>query len=464
MPGLIFISHATPDDNDFVLWLAGRLAGAGYEVWSDLTKLIGGEIFWDRIETAIRRDAVLFISVISRRSITKRNFLNELSVANSVEVSRGTDDFVLPIRIDDFPFGDVPAQLHRKNIVDFGSAWHLGLEKVLKKLTELRVPNNQDTSKIQLNQWSKAYFGFSRGVELKREELATNWLQLQDCPSSLFVFKFPVGVEVPKLFEPHVWPLVKYRDQIISFARPKELGVNGDFGDATEVSIDAIVSNEARFLVGATTTAGQAIVTHLVRRAWERYARSNGLVGYRLSGRKIAWFLPVTGADIAWIEYRGMSGEKRRKRLIGKSETRGVYWHAALEFVPLIQSGIRVGLSMHVVFTKDGVTPLGEPATMHRLRRRFCKNWWQGQWRDLQFSYLAFLSRGQSSIHLSVAPNRVMQYATDPIRISSPVSYVESKNIVSDEVIAVDELSIDDHEPDDLDEFDQVGSELAKTS
>ncbi|MHB1565857.1 MAG: toll/interleukin-1 receptor domain-containing protein [Acidiferrobacter sp.] len=40
---LIFISHATPEDNDFTLWLGARLASAGYSVWSDVTKLIGGE-------------------------------------------------------------------------------------------------------------------------------------------------------------------------------------------------------------------------------------------------------------------------------------------------------------------------------------------------------------------------------------------------------------------------------------
>jgi hypothetical protein len=41
----IFISHATPEDNDFVLWLASKLTTAGYEVWSDITQLQGGDSF-----------------------------------------------------------------------------------------------------------------------------------------------------------------------------------------------------------------------------------------------------------------------------------------------------------------------------------------------------------------------------------------------------------------------------------
>jgi len=51
---MIFVSHANPEDNLFTRWLALRLAREGYPVWSDLTKLLGGEDFWRDIEVAIR--------------------------------------------------------------------------------------------------------------------------------------------------------------------------------------------------------------------------------------------------------------------------------------------------------------------------------------------------------------------------------------------------------------------------
>jgi hypothetical protein len=51
---IVFLSHATPDDNDFVVWLGARLSAAGYEVWSDVTRLLGGEFFWRNIDDAIR--------------------------------------------------------------------------------------------------------------------------------------------------------------------------------------------------------------------------------------------------------------------------------------------------------------------------------------------------------------------------------------------------------------------------
>jgi len=50
---LVFLSHASPEDNAFARWLATQLAIAGYEVWCDVTNLLGGEAFWKDIAEAI---------------------------------------------------------------------------------------------------------------------------------------------------------------------------------------------------------------------------------------------------------------------------------------------------------------------------------------------------------------------------------------------------------------------------
>jgi TIR domain len=66
-----FVSHAHPEDNTFALWLTLRLGEMGFKVWCDLTKLIGGETFWDNAEDAIRNSAAKFLYVLSRTSNTK---------------------------------------------------------------------------------------------------------------------------------------------------------------------------------------------------------------------------------------------------------------------------------------------------------------------------------------------------------------------------------------------------------
>ncbi|MGH9689647.1 MAG: toll/interleukin-1 receptor domain-containing protein, partial [Candidatus Acidiferrales bacterium] len=58
---MIFVSHANPEDNEFARWLSLRLANEGYPVWCDLTKLLGGETFWDDIQKAIKERTIKFL-------------------------------------------------------------------------------------------------------------------------------------------------------------------------------------------------------------------------------------------------------------------------------------------------------------------------------------------------------------------------------------------------------------------
>ena len=39
---VLFISHATPEDNEFAKWLTLRLAAEGYPVYCEILNLLGG--------------------------------------------------------------------------------------------------------------------------------------------------------------------------------------------------------------------------------------------------------------------------------------------------------------------------------------------------------------------------------------------------------------------------------------
>ena len=64
----IFISHATPDDNEFAAWLATKLELHGYDVWVDIHKLNPATDFWKTIESTIRNDAVKFLFAATKVS------------------------------------------------------------------------------------------------------------------------------------------------------------------------------------------------------------------------------------------------------------------------------------------------------------------------------------------------------------------------------------------------------------
>jgi hypothetical protein len=113
---LIFISHANPEDNEVASWLSARLAAHGYQVWSDVTRLIGGEVIWDTIEQAIRQRAAKVIVLLSKRGHQKPGLLDEVNVAVATERTEAIERFVIPIRIDDLAFTAVRANLARKKL------------------------------------------------------------------------------------------------------------------------------------------------------------------------------------------------------------------------------------------------------------------------------------------------------------------------------------------------------------
>lgn len=55
---LIFISKATPGDDQFVLWLAPRLEAAGYKVFADIFDLDAGDEWRGKLTAALQTRAI----------------------------------------------------------------------------------------------------------------------------------------------------------------------------------------------------------------------------------------------------------------------------------------------------------------------------------------------------------------------------------------------------------------------
>ena len=98
----IFISHATPEDNPFTLWLGGKLTALGYQVFADVLRLKGGDD-WERIlEDAIRNKAKRFLLVATQHSVQKQGVRNEIKVANETAKRLKEDGFIVPLRLEAF--------------------------------------------------------------------------------------------------------------------------------------------------------------------------------------------------------------------------------------------------------------------------------------------------------------------------------------------------------------------------
>ena len=80
-PETIFVTHATPQDNEFALWLTSKLAIAGYHVWVDRRRLLGGDDCWDEIDRVLRRETIKQI-VVYTKHITKPGVKKELAIGD----------------------------------------------------------------------------------------------------------------------------------------------------------------------------------------------------------------------------------------------------------------------------------------------------------------------------------------------------------------------------------------------
>lgn len=450
---LVFISHANPEDNVFTTWLGARLASAGYEVWSDVTKLIGGEYFWKDIEEAIRTYSAKVISVVSHASVRKDGFLNELSVALSVESVQKLSDFVIPVRLDDLPFSDVPAQIHRKNLIDFIPGWPAGLARLIKKLEQDSVPHRLDGRSEQLTDWSKHFLEIDARFVKREEAVMTNWLPITYLPEVAHVLRIDRTRQDGRSVDTEgSWPFAALGEQVVSFAGRDDLE-NSCACAAYEYigrpKWSELVDGSSHTLPAFNGRPATNALTNLLKQAWSREMASKGLVPFEMPGNRQAWYLPLSDEGVTRVSFVDLRGDTRRKALQGRSEVLKAHWHLAVVARPMVRPSTQFELTLHVVFTEDGRTPIGDAKRMHAMRRRFCKNWWQKQWRDLLLAYLSFLSGGQEYLELKVSTNDLVNVPARPIMLRALVTFTEGEESPED----VEEPPEPTDLEDDIDEF-----------
>lgn len=438
---LIFLSHANPEDNDFTLWLGARLAAAGYTVWSDVTKLIGGEIFWDNIETAIRQYSVKVVSIFSKAGAQKIGFKNELSLAIVVEKKTGLPDFVIPVRLDDIDFSDFPPEIIRRNTIDFSRGWHDGLGQLLKKLETDQVPHSAESNAQALSAWSKSLLNLDSGIVTEEEAVLTNWLEVSALPTSIAISQ--VKRDIPNSSSNLLpWP-VEYKGNIaISFSR-LERTTSDQFKHISEIDLEHFLSSGTTLLPNFKRQEAHNIVASLLRQAWDRHVQGMRLQGNIFANGRVGYFVPLASGGITRTNFVGPTGKSGSRALLGFSPKKNVYWHFAPEMVPSVGKKLRYALVSHVIFSEDGVAPISDAARAHRLRRSFCKSWWQDRWRDLMLAYLAYVAGGRESIALPLSESRDLVVSMKPMVLTSPVTAIAPN---SEPPQADDVDQIEDHD------------------
>jgi hypothetical protein len=174
-----------------------------------------------------------------------------------------------------------------------------------------------------------------------------------------------------------------------------------------------------------------------------------------------AWFFTKGQIENDRSYFVDLDGKRRRKQVVGRSEVRSVYWHLGYRAKPIIKDPMRVLLRAAIIFSEDGRTPIKDDGRMHRLRRGFCKSWWNDQWRDLLLAYTAWLGGGGPAIELWAGDGATIRLSGAPEIFVSPVSIADPQKKAATARAALDEL--DEEPPDEPinegDEDDSLGSD-----
>ena len=427
---IVFVGHANPEDNVFTRWLSLRLASLGYQVWSDITKLLGGEDFWRDIELVIRTGAVKYLYVLSRSSNQKLGPLMELRVATATAKRENLRDFVIPLRIDDLPHNETNIEIGRLNAIEFRE-WAPGLRQLCAKLDADAVPRSPSTGAETVRRWWEREFAADDGVTGAPEIHYSNWFPLR-LPSHIYRHSAIGLVErEPRWTFPTRW----HNSRLVTFASAAEIepGLNTLHLNRTE-KLDL-----AHFLSadGPLRRDNRDLVIALLREAWEQYALARGLRKSKMAGRRPAFYFDVDALPNPNVSFVSTEGTKAHRGLMGyKTRKSGLkrHWHFAVSARPALHPRPMLQVRAHVLFSDDGRTIWSSASAMHRARRSQCKNWWNDDWRDRILATMAWLGEGGEPLGLPLSTGSLTAtVAQRPLEFVSPVTLLEPSGVMSAE-------------------------------
>jgi hypothetical protein len=449
---VIFISHANPEDNAFVVWLQAQLQRLGYEVWSDLSRLRAGEVFWDSIETAIRRDAVRVVVVVSEASMRKDGVLDEIALAVSVERSEKISGFVIPIKIDSTPYASLRANIARKNTLDFSGGWGRGLTALVGTLRRDGIQRGGS----RLDEMLQLLKPDSTSTVLRStpELLTSNRLSVVSIPGKLFalagkpIFGAPIGEDS----DSRLLPLTPHRGGWISFysaAELRALGIEG-LQAQSAVATDELRAGNVSLSAGLRLGERERLFTRIINSHLNFALLSRGLIP--LAGSlPPTLYVPSQLIEKDQVSFIDTDGRVHRRILVGRSERRQLFWHLGMT-TKYISGAHCVQIRLRVVFTVDGSKSTVSVDRMKDARRSFCKNWWNDRWRSLELALTAWLADSSDEIQIHSGDAGRLVLSAKPQQYSVPVSIDESK-LTSGGDIDIDD-GIAPFLADDLDDLD----------
>jgi TIR domain len=433
---IVFISKATPGDDNFALWLAPKLEAAGYRVFVDAINLRAGSNWRKNLTDTLRDRAVKMLLCCRDSTLSREGVQEEIAIAKHVIKTIGDPCFIIPLRLEEFQptFGIANTQY-----VDFKTSWGLGLDELLDELDKAFVPKPQPPGSIS-PYWETLRRHLSVSIEDTPERLTSNWLRMSECPDYVRFYEVTGALDhgaLERAVAASPYPAKRHNRGVLTFLSLD--GVNDQFqsvGRFEEKTKCATLDfgRDGFPEVGIEARDARAILIDLLSRGWEGYAESLGLTRYNYSGRSPGFHasdrMVGVGKKVSW----GRQGDRRSSML--RNIAKGKVWSYGLSAVPMLWPFPHFRLKMRVLFSDlangEAGSVIDNSDQQFRLRRSVCKGWRNKQWHGRLMAYLELLSGDSAWISIPLGPTAFLRCDAQPLLFSSPVS-TRLPNDLSDE-------------------------------
>lgn len=465
MRDTIFISHATPEDNDFSIWLANRLQLLGYKVWLDKNGLLGGEKFWEEIDQVIRNKAIKILMVYSKNICQRDEFGNiiegklkdgiskEISLSESIGKTQSLNDFIILMNIDGAKY-NLFIGADRLNQIPFYDNWADGFKQLEKKLRHDEVLK-EDSNITDFGNWYENQFILPNSVHEKKELYYTNWWSIDNLPKSFFVYHFDNKSQADIISKQwYDFPKKGVSNNIFTFEKKNSFLVQRDEDEIEiipkkiyEVFISDIYNRNISEEFPNQRDC-ENYLKQLLSRIFHELMKKRGLDWYEMSSKKNAYFHNLKSLPTQKVKYQLKNSSKpKTKNLIGKYKSFGK-WHFAITARPILFPVLCFNLKSHITFTSNGfkVWEKGnkvDTEKLHSHRRAKGKRMFNEEWRDI---FLAFISslKIDEEIKLPLSSNFTLTMNDSPIEYWANFGYKDPKDLKRESILNSDFNDNDD--------------------
>jgi hypothetical protein len=456
----IFISHASPEDNAFTLWLGAKLTALGYEVFADVLRLRGGDD-WERVlEDAIRAKAAKVLLVATPHGVQKQGVRNEIAIAAQIAKKIGDQQFIVPLRLAPF---DAPLQIAHAQCVDFSNSWAEVLSELLALLGELKIPRAVRIAHAGL--WQGVQLKDARPITTTPERLISNWLKLESLPALIRFYDFKGGISLGKAktaIQESPIAVAAFNRGLFAFAPLHQLqdyfGPDLPLECVAERAADAFL-DEGWPDLHLSVRDARPKFTDLARQSLDAFFLAKELKSFEIASGRLAWWPTTARATAKRLSFNWPDGLSGSRQIVGRSNRRGFHWHYGVSCWTRTAPVRHVRVAGRVIFTADGHNPLGNAKRLHRLRRSFCKSWRNDKWRDLLLTFWFWLADGAAFVDVPMGEGVAMRLALPPLTFEAPFSIDTQDDTAAppdDDEAEDSETGADDEggddEPDDLDD------------